>query len=79
MFNLLSQESFAYEGTKFEMKSLVIPLSLIELKGIIKNGGESTIKKRIESISTKTGRHILLLVEDIDSLIMESEDGENIA
>jgi hypothetical protein len=80
MFHMLSQDSFSYNNIEFHMESIVIPISLADLAQMLKED-RSAIRQRLYHINEKTGKNILLVIEDIDLLVWENEDdsGENIA
>lgn len=77
MFNLLTRENFVYKNQNFHIQSLVIPIKIDELMEILKSWSGSSIGLRISQIAMKTWKHLILLVEDIDSMTFEPKDGTN--
>lgn len=80
MFHLLAQEMFEFNDVEFQMQSVVIPIGIVALSEMLKKD-TSSIRQRLYQIHERTGRHILLLVEDIDLLVGEvsGEEGKNLS
>lgn len=66
-FNLLTRRSYPLGTHEIELTALVVPITIGQLSEMTASDA-SSVSQRIESIHRKTGRHILLVVEDIDSL-----------
>ncbi|GAB0174743.1 MAG: hypothetical protein HHAS10_06220 [Candidatus Altimarinota bacterium] len=79
-FNLLTRRSYPLGTHEIELTALVVPITIGQLSEMTTSDA-SSVSQRIENIHRKTGRHILLVVEDIDSLAGEDkkEEGKNTA
>ncbi len=74
-FNLLTKREYALWNKEFHLACIVVPLTIWQL-GHMVSSDASWVRQRILNIHRKTGRHILLVVEDIDSLAWEAKDDE---
>lgn len=61
---LLTEREYDYEWQKFILDSIVIPLTASDLTSL--SSEDSSTRQRIIEIWEKTGKHLLVLIEDID-------------
>ncbi|NDK08732.1 AAA family ATPase [Candidatus Gracilibacteria bacterium] len=71
ILNLSKNRNFEVNNTKFDLNSVVIPIDLMQLKELIKDS--SYIKNRIREVQENTGLSVIIVVEDICTLIEENE------
>lgn len=71
ILNLSKNRNFEVNNTKFDLNAVVIPIDLMQLKELIKDS--SYIKNRIREVQENTGLSVIIVVEDICTLIEENE------
>jgi hypothetical protein len=71
-FNLLTQEEYLYKDKPFDRTSIVVPMSADQFTKLVSDDS-STERSRILQIHERTRKHILIVIEDIDSLVREDQ------
>lgn len=71
ILNLSKNRNFEVNNTKFDLNAVVIPIDLMQLKELIKDS--SYIKNRIREVQENTWLSVIIVVEDICTLIEENQ------
>jgi SpoVK/Ycf46/Vps4 family AAA+-type ATPase len=65
---LLNKKSFEYKGKNFTINANIVPLNVTHLIDYLKEDF-STVKQRINTIRINTGLPIVIVLEDIDTML----------
>ncbi len=71
ILNLVKNRNFSFNEHEFDLNAVVIPIDLMQLKELIKDS--SYIKNRLRDVQENTWLPVIITVEDICTLIEESE------
>lgn len=74
ILNLIKNKKFTHKWTDFNLNAIVFPIDLIWLDSMIKWWDSSYIKNRIREVQKNTWLPIIVVIEDICTLIEENED-----